>query len=128
MNQTSHPGRGNLPLRFFKGLCTLLKLLLVGQFRLRRRGRGLQGLHVVFGETVLAPQRPETQAPAGPLPPPKPDDRAAPQAPGAGPAGAQSPRHDAGAAASDFRHDAQPIVAEASLSDFHQVAGEARAR
>lgn len=38
------------------GLLTLVRLLVFGQFRLRRRGRGLQGVHVVFGETVLAPR------------------------------------------------------------------------
>jgi hypothetical protein len=46
-----------------RGLLTLGKLLVVGQFRFKRRGQGLGGVHVVFGETVLSP-RDEPAAPA----------------------------------------------------------------
>jgi len=50
---------------------TAAKLLVFGQFRLRRRGPGVQGVHVVFGETVLAPPAPpaEPPAPASPAEP-----------------------------------------------------------
>ena len=51
-----------------RGLLTLGKLLVVGQFRFKRRGQGLGGVHVVFGETVLSP-REEPPVPATPAAP-----------------------------------------------------------